>query len=430
MSLGESSAQRARRLRRRRLLTVGSAAATGLGAAALWQWWPFAGIRQPCADPRLPAELAEHPVVRAAYAGIDPASLWDCHVHLLGLGKDAATADGTWINPVMQSATRPLQYAQYRFYLNAGCIDPDSPQPEAAYVERMLALQRAFAGGRARLMLMAFTLRHDDEGRPQPELSAFQTSDGYAASVARAHPDAFEWIASIHPYRPDAVDALQRAAADGARGVKWLPPVMNIDPASAKCEAFYRALATLDLPLITHGGEEKAVSLGPNQELGNPLRLRRALDAGVRVFVAHCASLGESLDADQGANARPASNFALFTRLMDDARYRGRLFGELSAVTIFTRPRNVMSTLIERSDWHERLCNGSDYPLPAVVPIISTRRFVDWGMLDADAAPVLDRLRLINPLLFDLALKRALHLNGKRLSAQVFDTRRHFVKSA
>ncbi len=415
---------------RRRLLGAGAATTAVAGAMALWRWWPFAGLVHPCGEPALPAELAAHPVVRAASADIDPATLWDCHVHLLGLGGDAATTDSTWINPVMQSPLRPIQHAQYRFYLNAGCVDPDGPQPDAAFVARMLALQRAFAGGRAKLMLMAFALRHDDAGRPQPEHSAFQTSNAYAASVARAHPEAFEWIASIHPYRPDAVDALQRAAAHGARAVKWLSPVMNIDPSSAKCEPFYRALAALDLPLIAHGGAETAVSLAPNQELGNPLRLRRALDAGVRVFVAHCASLGQSIDLDRGENAQPADNFALFTRLMDEARWRGRLLGELSAVTIFTRPRNVMTTLIERGDWHERLCNGSDYPLPAVVPIISTRRFVDWGMLDADAAAALDRLRLINPLLFDLALKRALHVDGRRLPAQVFDTRRHFVKPA
>ena len=36
-------------------------------------------------------------------------------------------------------------------------------------------------------------------------------------------------------------------------------------------------------------------------DFGNPLRLRRALDAGVRVVVAHCASMGQDRDLDRGA---------------------------------------------------------------------------------------------------------------------------------
>ena len=105
--------------------------------------------------------------------------------------------------------------------------------------------------------------------------------DDYAARVANAHPSAFEWAASIHPSDPTALDRLDRAVAQGARAVKWLPPAQNIDPSSLAHNAFYRRLATLDVPLITHAGEERAVR-GHDDALGNPLKLRRALAAGVR----------------------------------------------------------------------------------------------------------------------------------------------------
>ena len=51
--------------------------------------------------------------------------------------------------------------------------------------------------------------------------------------------------------------------------------------------------------LIAHGGLERAVLGREAHDFGNPLRLRRALDAGVRVVVAHCASMGEDRDLDQ-----------------------------------------------------------------------------------------------------------------------------------
>jgi uncharacterized protein len=52
-------------------------------------------------------------------------------------------------------------------------------------------------------------------------------------------------VASIHPYAEDALARLDRAAAAGARAVKWLPSAMNIDPRAARCRPFYDRLAAL-----------------------------------------------------------------------------------------------------------------------------------------------------------------------------------------
>ena len=54
---------------------------------------------------------------------------------------------------------------------------------------------------------------------------------------------------------------------------------------------FTKKMKELDLILLSHGGEEKAVEADEDQKLGNPLLLRRALDHGVKVIVAHCAGL-------------------------------------------------------------------------------------------------------------------------------------------
>ena len=59
--------------------------------------------------------------------------------------------------------------------------------------------------------------------------------------------------------------------------------------------AQHAALARLDLPLISHAGEEKAVHGAGQAAWGNPLRLRRALDHGVRVIVGEMSRMTDHL---------------------------------------------------------------------------------------------------------------------------------------
>lgn len=200
---------------------------------------------------------------------------------------------------------------------------------------------------------------------------------------------------------------------------------MGIDPASPHCDAFYELLAKLELPLITHAGAELAVLGGDGRDYGNPLRLRRALDHGVTTIVAHCASFGNDRDTDRGANGPQVRSFQLFARLMDDPRYAGRLFGDVSAVTQVNR-MGAAKEILARSDWHARLLNGSDYPLPGVMPLVSPQRLVELNLLDAAVAEVVSSVRRHNALLFDFLLKRHMRYDGKRLPRSVFETRRFF----
>jgi mannonate dehydratase len=108
---------------------------------------------------------------------------------------------------------------------------------------------------------------------------------------------------------------------------------------------------------------------------------------------------------------------------MDEKRYEGLVFGELSAMTQFNRS-GKLRTLLKREDLHERLVNGSDYPLPAVNLLIRTRPLVKQGYINADEADSLKEIYDYNPLLFDFVLKRTLKLPGaaKGFPASVFMT--------
>ncbi|MBF0382182.1 MAG: amidohydrolase family protein [Magnetococcales bacterium] len=268
--------------------------------------------------------------------------------------------------------------------------------------------------------------KHFLKGVADKSRSAFHIPNAYAAAVAKAYPERFAWCASIHPYRLDGPQELEQAKIDGALAVKWLPQAMGINPASPLCDRFYKSLVKHNIPLICHTGEEKAVHGGGGQELGNPLKLRRALDHGVRVIVAHCASMGEDIDLDAGLNGPIRPSFDLFTRLMDEDNYKELLFGGISATVLVNRSQEVLARLLDRTDWHSRLLNGSDYPLPGVKPVIWPGRLAQWGYLDETAVPVLKEIREYNPLLFDFVLKRSLNNNGKKFGPKVFETASFF----
>ncbi|HSW08097.1 amidohydrolase family protein [Aquabacterium sp.] len=356
------------------------------------------------------------------FAGLDPAALWDAHAHLLGTG-DAGS--GCSVHAHLQQWWHPIESLRKRVIMGAAGVPADAPSVDRAYVARLRALTHDFPAG-ARWLLYAFDQAHDDQGQARPDWSTFHVPNRYAAAVAAEQPERFAWVGSIHPYRSDAIEQLDRAIAEGALAIKWLPSAMNIDMRDARVRPFYERLAAADLPLIVHGGEEKAVPGVGRDELGNPLLVRAALERGVRVIVAHCASLGHALDLD-ARHPSPCPAFELFARLMDESAWQGRLLGDVSAVFQANRRPAVWRSVLQREDWHGRLLHGSDYPLPGVGPLYRLDRFVRAGLLPQADVPALEALRRRNPLLFDLALKRRLRADGRGLSSSVFDTRAHLA---
>lgn len=400
-----------------------SASATSARAVRLDENAPLVN---PCL--KLSEALRQHPLTLAGFEGLRMDDVWDCHAHLLGKGHGDT---GAFVSPKMQSAW-PLwqlrQYVQYRFYLGAACVTAGTKTMDRDYLARLISIMNELPSG-FRAMLMAFDRTHDINGKPVDEQSAFYLPNAYAARVAAANPTRLLWTASIHPYRADAAEEVAKVVASGAVAVKWLPPAMGIDPASAKCDKFYEAMAKFDLPLITHGGEEKAVE-GAHQPLfGNVLKLRRPLERGVRVVVAHCASLGRDIDLDKGADGPEVSAFSLFERLMADPAYEGRLFGDISATPQANRFTSLAQILAHR-EWGNRLLNGSDYPLPGVFPLFSVDSFVERGWVTREVGAHLQSVRQANPILFDFLLKRHLRIDGAAFPAAVFETARVFRRSA
>jgi predicted TIM-barrel fold metal-dependent hydrolase len=403
-------------LRRRALLAA--AAAAGLSGFDLSL---RDGLLNKCLG-ELPPSLRDDPRLRGVWQGLDATKVWDVHVHVFG---DGDSGSGLWFNPRMSKLTHPQEYVRRKIYINASCIDDRPGRIDLSFMEHLLAQCQAMPPG-FKTMLFAFDWARDEAGAPMKDVSTYYASDEHMAAMAAKHPARFEWVASVHPHDPRALDRLDEVVAGGARAIKWLPTAQNIDPASPRCDPFYRKLAELRLPLITHAGDEQAV-VGFGEHLGNPLRLRRPLEAGVRVIVAHCASLGHGDEIESNGAGDKPSNFDLFVRLMDEPQYRGVLFGDVSAVVQANRI-DVIPTLLSRREWQPRLLNGSDYPLPGVVPLIDLRKLVTRGWLSADLVEALLQLRHHNVLMFDFVLKRSLSVDGQRFDRQVFETAAFFAR--
>lgn len=410
--------------RRHALCCGGAALAAGLfssllPAAAQADERP-ARWRNPC-RPGLPEDAATAELLARTFEGLDPAQLWDTHCHLLGTG-DAGS--GCQVDVRMSQWWHPVEVLRRQAVLNGACVAPQAASVDRAYVARLQQLVAAFPPG-ARWLLFAFDQAHDEQGRARPEWTTFHTPDGHAASVAAQDPARWAWVASIHPYREDALERLAQALAQGAVALKWLPSAMGIDLSAARLRPFYERLAAARLPLIVHCGEERAVPGAQRPELGNPLQVRAPLEAGVRVVVAHAASLGTALDLDQ-KRPRLVPAFDLWARLMDQPAWRTQLLADVSALFQTNRTPQVWQAVLHRQDWHERLLHGSDYPLPGVLPTVRLQVLVAQGVLaPADVVP-LARLREHNPLLFNLALQRAVRWRGRALRPEVFATGRHF----
>lgn len=345
-------------------------------------------------------------LVQRAFDGIDPDKLIDHHVHIAGLGVGGTQ---TFVNRKMLSWRHPFHRLKLKVYMSsAGVTDEQNADPQAA--ARLANLVKSIRGhGKHRLL--AFDKNYRKDGSVNLEKTEFYVPNEYVFELAERHPDLFVPNISVNPYRPDAIEELEKWARHGARIVKWLPNAMGIDPSDPQCDPFYQKMKELDLILLSHGGEEKAVEAEEDQKLGNPLLLRRALDHGVKVIVAHCAGLGSNEDLDS-KDRRQVDNFDLFLRLMDERRYEGLVFGEISAMTQFNRSGKPLRTMLERQDLHERLVNGSDYPLPAVNLLIRTRPLVKQGYITNSEAESLKEIYDYNPLLFDFVLKRTLKRPG------------------
>ncbi|TAL09661.1 MAG: metal-dependent hydrolase [Nitrospirae bacterium] len=263
----------------------------------------------------------------------------DCHVHLAALRADG---NGCYISPGL------LHSPLFRFLSwKHGLPIEDAARFNQQYVENLLSELRR-SRHVAKAVLLGIDGVYGTDGTLDEEKTEFLVGNDYVLSLARSHPGEFLPGVSINPQRRDAVEELERCAAAGAVLVKVLPNSQGFDPGNRRYLPFYRKLAQLKMPLLSHVGYEFTLA-GQDQSAGDPDRLRVALDEGVTVIAAH------------GCSAGLVFYERYFYTLLSLVQRYPNFFSDVSALTLPNR-LGMLLRLRRYPETHDRLLFGTDYP--------------------------------------------------------------------
>lgn len=268
-------------------------------------------------------------------------TLIDCHVHLAALPDGD---NGCYISP--KTLNSPL----FRFLLWKHGLSPENPrEANQKYLADLLTELRASRHVH-KAVLLGMDGVYDQNGRINQAHTDFLIGNDYVLKTAQAHPDELLAGVSINPQRRDAVEEVHRCADAGAVLVKVLANAQQFDPSNRKYIPFYRALAERRLPFLSHVGYEFSL-IGKDQSVGEPDRLRLALDEGAMVIAAHACNYGLIM-------------YEKFLPTLHDLVQRyPHFYADISALTLPNRLRMLLH-LRQYPEVHERLLFGTDYPLP------------------------------------------------------------------
>lgn len=325
----------------------------------------------------------------------------DCHVHLVC----SAATQGAYVSPRMRR--KPAFWFIERMFALHKIEDP--VQKDAAYVEQLVDFVETSELDRA--VLLGFDRVYGSDGRVDEAHTHVYVPNDLVFDVCAKYPEHFLAGASVHPLREDALDELERVKQRGAVLVKLLPNSHRFDPGDARLDPYWKKLADLKLGLLIHAGFEHTIPTG-DQALGRPERLRRALDSGVTLIVAHAGTAGMfHLTETMGA----------FWKLIEQYP---NCYGDTSALTNFWRAKYLNFILdpnrLERAfgvriaEPESQLVHGSDFPIP-ITPFAFRTKLTKTER---------EQIRsLSSPLQKDIAIKRSLGLSDAPLyrAAQILD---------
>jgi uncharacterized protein len=276
------------------------------------------------------------------YRPVTPVSdgIVDMHCHVAGIG---AGNSGCFVSPRLQDNWR------FRIYLRSFGVSRRelSAQGDGLVVDR---ISESLAKSRfvRQAVLLALDGVVGSDGQLDINRTEVYVPNEFVAAAAARHANLL-FGASVNPYRHDALERLSWARARGAVLVKWIPSIMNIDPADPQLIPFYQKLVELDLPLLTHTGQERSFS-GASDALCDPERLRLPLSLGVRVIASHIASTGKF----QGERSTD--------RLVQLMREYPHLYSDISSLTQINK-YGCLKEALTKPEFAGRLLYGTDFPL-------------------------------------------------------------------
>nr|HPG31415.1 hypothetical protein [bacterium] len=201
-------------------------------------------------------------LIETAFEGLDRKNIVDCHIHILGVSEEQS---GCYANPDMKSFLKsPVKHIKYLIYLSASKSRKNNVDDE--YMKRLSDLIEAF-NPEGKHLIFAMDKYYEKNGSANNEKTEFYVPNDYVYELSKAK-EYFIPVASVHPYRADALDELEKLANKNIRFIKWIPNCMGIDPSDTDIIPFYNVMKKRGMILISHTGNEDAVEAGDNQRFG------------------------------------------------------------------------------------------------------------------------------------------------------------------
>ncbi|MGE4616023.1 MAG: amidohydrolase family protein [Gammaproteobacteria bacterium] len=307
-------------------------------------------------------------------------SVIDMHAHVAGLGHGC---EHCFVSPDL------LDSYKYKWYLRAfGTSAAEMADESDLIVAEGLREDIRSSRWIRQALLLALDGVINEHGLLDEHATQVFIPNDYVAGLAASHEE-FLFGASINPRRPNWRERLEQAKQDGAVLVKWIPSIMDIDPANHELQPFYEMLIALDLPLLVHVGDENAFRHADNR-LGDPERLIAPLEQGVTIIAAHIGTTGHNNGEEN------------FDRLIPMLLNYPNLYTDISSLTQINK-RGYLRRALATAGVAERMVYGSDWPLQ-FFPLV----WRWWHLGSAPFAELRYSATLHNPLDRDIALKAAL----------------------
>ena len=271
----------------------------------------------------------------------------DMHVHVGCMG---ISDNDCFVSPSIEDSYK------FGFYLKA--FDTNEDELEAhgdEVIVKKLSAKIAASKWIDKAVVLAMDGIIDTEGALVVDETQVYIPNEYVVEAIAGY-DNLLYGASINPNRVDALSRLEQAKRDGAVLVKWIPCIMGIDPAAESLLPFYQKLIELEMPLLTHAGQERSFAHS-RDELCDPQRLARPLELGVTVIAAHIATTGKNDGIEN------------FERIMPMFERYSNLYTDISSLTQINKLGYLRSAL-EIELLHSRMIFGSDWPLQ-MFPLVS-----------------------------------------------------------
>ena len=264
--------------------------------------------------------------------------LIDIHAHLIGLDE----SNGCYVSDRMRGSVL------YKYLkLTLGLSDVSEEGLDAAYRRKLTGwAEDSELDG---VGVLALDGVYDEKGELDRERTSVVVGNDYCLEVCRESSTLLP-ICSVNPARADAIEELERVVHQGSVAIKLLPNSQAVDPMLPDYQPFWRRMAELGVPLLTHTSFEHTIP-ALEQSYGEPERLRAPLDEGVTVIAAHCASAGVAHITEH------------IDQWMEMLRTYPNLFGDISAMASLARFPYI-SQVLDDEVARRRVALGSDFPIP------------------------------------------------------------------